>query len=79
MCDGIADCDDGSDETFEVCSLITCPGFAYKCAYGGCIDNNRRCNGISDCVDDSDETNCNDKVTGKKKRSTRTVAAMKSK
>lgn len=57
-CDGILNCTDNSDETFELCRYVQCPSFAFRCDYGACISRNRHCNGKSDCWDGSDENNC---------------------
>lgn len=62
ICDGVPNCADNSDETYDVCSAITCPGFTYRCAYGGCVNVNARCNDIYECFDKSDEENCEDSV-----------------
>lgn len=78
VCDGIVNCNDGSDETFETCSLIACPGFTYKCAYGGCVDGKARCNGVKDCVDGSDEAGCGGVIiTTTTKKPTTTTTTMK--
>ncbi|XP_058983930.1 modular serine protease-like [Musca domestica] len=55
MCDGIADCKDGSDETMEICSIFDCPDYTFRCGYGACVPGIARCNGIKDCLDGSDE------------------------
>lgn len=36
LCDGIRDCDDGSDETYRNCANKTCLDNFYQCAYGAC-------------------------------------------
>ncbi|KAL9890145.1 modular serine protease-like [Glossina fuscipes fuscipes] len=61
-CDGVVDCQDGSDETAENCIQVhsTCHTFAFKCAYGACIANGYRCNGRKDCADNSDELICDE-------------------
>lgn len=58
LCDGIVNCNDGTDETREACYNIDCPRYTFKCAYGGCVDGNARCNGKKDCIDNSDEDGC---------------------
>lgn len=66
-CDGMTDCQDGSDETAENCiqGYATCHAFGFKCAYGACVADGYRCNGRKDCADNSDELVCDDKKLDK--------------
>lgn len=58
VCNGHADCYDGSDEVTELCARTLCPPDYFRCHYGACVHRSKKCNGIRDCVDSSDETNC---------------------
>ncbi|GCC23412.1 hypothetical protein chiPu_0001807 [Chiloscyllium punctatum] len=60
QCDGVADCDDGSDESEGVCYLTACPIGEIKCGleFSRCIPVSWKCNGIQDCDDGADEENC---------------------
>ncbi|KAH8300660.1 hypothetical protein KR018_003071 [Drosophila ironensis] len=55
LCDGIANCLDGSDETKALCESVWCPGYGFRCTYGACIRSTAVCDGARDCVDGSDE------------------------
>ncbi|KAA0703658.1 putative vitellogenin receptor [Triplophysa tibetana] len=53
-CDGVGDCQDGSDEM--ACS---CPPKAFECADGsGCVTESLACDGRAQCSDGSDELDC---------------------
>lgn len=55
VCDGIKDCEDGSDETLLMCIVSICPKNTFRCKYGGCLPIDRACDNSIDCVDASDE------------------------
>ena len=72
-CDGVADCNDESDEAMcsNVCSatnrecyrtcsapLCYCEDIYFQCHFGGCIPMPRICDGVMNCNDGSDELNC---------------------
>nr|CAD7398146.1 unnamed protein product [Timema poppensis] len=56
VCNGHPDCNDGSDETMDLCFDQVCPKNMFRCHYGGCINSNLTCNDEPDCSDWSDET-----------------------
>ena len=59
-CNFVRDCDDGSDETVELCSNRKCKDSTeFRCKSGQCISNALRCDKRFDCADKSDEEECN--------------------
>ncbi|XP_069676734.1 low-density lipoprotein receptor-related protein 1 isoform X1 [Periplaneta americana] len=57
-CDGVANCEDESDEDPHYCALRMCPPGFFQCQNNRCMPNNRVCNHMNDCGDLSDEANC---------------------
>ncbi|XP_054717262.1 low-density lipoprotein receptor-related protein 6-like [Uloborus diversus] len=53
-CDGIAECDDMSDEM----NCEECKPHQFRCQNGDCIDSKLKCDGIPQCKDYSDEQCC---------------------
>ncbi|XP_076397846.1 terribly reduced optic lobes isoform X10 [Megachile rotundata] len=56
-CDGVPDCDDGSDEIG--CPHPGCSAGEFACDVSRCILESHRCNFINECDDGSDEHDCN--------------------
>lgn len=59
LCNGIADCRDGSDETHEICGQIKdekrCAPNEFQCKSGQCVDKTKFCDHVTNCNDKSDE------------------------
>ncbi|OXA64455.1 low-density lipoprotein receptor [Folsomia candida] len=64
LCNGVIDCYDGSDETYDICRKNRCSKNKFRCDYGACIKGSLSCNGKPNCPDGSDETRtlCEDHV-----------------
>ncbi|GBP36283.1 Modular serine protease [Eumeta japonica] len=50
ICDGVADCADGSDETVRACAGMQCSSHLFQCAYGACVDRGSDCDGFPEGV-----------------------------
>ena len=59
LCDGDADCSDGSDE--KDCPAVSQCGLnMWQCSSSECIARHQLCDGTAHCPDGSDETDCPD-------------------
>ncbi|XP_012585162.1 PREDICTED: low-density lipoprotein receptor isoform X2 [Condylura cristata] len=58
VCDGRAECPDGSDESQESCTPKTCSQHEFRCQDGKCIAPEFVCDLDRDCEDGSDEASC---------------------
>ncbi|VVC40317.1 Hypothetical protein CINCED_3A018266 [Cinara cedri] len=57
-CDGIRDCQDGSDETLLLCKNVQCSKYAFKCDYGACVNKSSECFGKEQCSNGSVQEHC---------------------
>ncbi|XP_018787873.1 PREDICTED: uncharacterized protein LOC108968343 isoform X1 [Bactrocera latifrons] len=54
-CNGVQDCDDGSDELTSLCQTVLCRQNQFQCGYGACLPMEAKCNGTKECWDGTDE------------------------
>merc|ERR1711915_608507 len=71
VCDGVADCADGSDEGGCKAVNSLCPHTLFTCSNKvDCLSHVKVCNGVSDCLDGSDELQCAGTPTRENKEQT---------
>jgi len=58
VCDGVDDCDDGSDEDECFGPPGGCTPGQFSCEDDSCVDASAECDGVDDCDDGSDESEC---------------------
>ncbi|XP_022700078.1 vitellogenin receptor-like isoform X2 [Varroa jacobsoni] len=65
-CNGVNDCDDGSDEKPSICDEVgKCSPDTHRCAKSlECIPVRLFCDGVAHCQDESDEVNCTTVLLG---------------
>ncbi|XP_033629378.1 low-density lipoprotein receptor-related protein 1-like isoform X2 [Asterias rubens] len=57
-CDGLQQCEDGSDERESYCLIRDCRRGYFRCHNGRCVPNVHRCDFYNNCGDNSDENRC---------------------
>ncbi|XP_063691705.1 sortilin-related receptor-like [Bolinopsis microptera] len=77
ICDGITDCQDGSDELACVQDESCDAPNNFVCRSDGkCIPSSLKCDGVIDCTDGSDEMGCTEYLTRRKANTTLMITAI---